>query len=46
MYRANYGIKNSVYVPSIALERYAPGILDVIFAGKGVAESVEKSENQ
>ena len=39
-------IKNSVYVPSLALERYAPGILDVIFAGKGAAESVEKCENQ
>ena len=39
-------IENSVYVPSLALERYAPGILDVIFAGKGAAESVEKCENQ
>ena len=39
-------IENSVYVPSLALERYAPGILDVIFAGKGAAESVEKCEKQ
>ena len=38
-------IKNSVYVPSVAMERYAPGFLDIIFAGKSAAEAIKKCEN-
>lgn len=37
-------IKNSILIPSLMFDRYAPGILDVMFRGSTAEEAVEKCE--
>ena len=38
-------IRNSIYVPAVAFEHYAPGMLDVIFKGASAAEAIKQCEN-
>lgn len=38
-------VRTSVYVPAGMFERYAPGILNIIFGGASAKDAVEKCEN-
>ena len=38
-------IRGSIIIPAMMFERYSPGILAVIFAGKSAAEAIEPCEN-
>ncbi len=38
-------IRNSIIVPAMMFERYAPGILDIMFKGSSAEEAVESCEN-
>ena len=37
-------VKNSVYIPALLFERYAPGILAILFNGASAEEAIELSE--